>query len=276
MPAGVYLLLLWLGRRRRIRVGSLGTVSFPVGLYLYAGSARRGLGARIGRHRRRIKSPHWHIDYLRRHARLLGAAVAPWAPGRECGVARAALGLLAARAVAPGFGSSDCGCLAHLAHVGDGAGLARQTVRCGIWATVRNKPHGPWGESERAITSRRTAGVRRWGPPLSVGPAGRAARLRSLSASAGAFPANEAGRAHSTITSAPLSRRGGDAMKAGVKKTGQNDLKTLVAAAKELGVSPAALRKAVEAASIHPDVVRCGCAYYGLKARTSMRKCVKA
>ena len=65
-------------------------------------------------------------------------------------------------------------------------------------------------------------------------------------------------------------------MKAGVKKTRQNDLKTLAAAAKELGASPAALRKAVKAASIHPDVVRCGCAYYGLKVRAAMRKCVTA
>ncbi len=32
----------------------------------------------------------------------------------------------------------------------------------------------------RAITSRRTAGVRRWAPPLPVGPAGRAPRLRRL------------------------------------------------------------------------------------------------
>ena len=35
------------------------------------------------------------------------------------------------------------------------------------------------GEGERAITSRRTAGVRRWAPPLSVGPAGRASRPAS-------------------------------------------------------------------------------------------------
>ena len=71
------------------------------------------------------------------------------------------------------------------------------TVRCEIWAAVQNKPHRPRGESERG-----------GGPPLSVGPAGRAARLRSFSASAGAFPANEAVQAHGNLTSAQLSMDG--------------------------------------------------------------------
>ncbi len=68
------------------------------------------------------------------------------------------------------------------------------TVRCEICPTVQNKPHSPRGESERG-----------GGPPLSEGPAGRAARLRCFSASAGAFPANEAVRGHGNLTSAPLS-----------------------------------------------------------------------
>ena len=68
------------------------------------------------------------------------------------------------------------------------------TARREIWADRARTTRSPRGESERAITSRRTAGVRRWGPPLSVGPAGRAGRLRSSVASAGAFPANEAVR----------------------------------------------------------------------------------
>lgn len=141
--SGVYLLILWLGRRRRIRVGSLGPVSFPAGLYLYSGSGRRCLAARIGRHRRRIKPARWHIDYLRRHAQLIGAAVAPWAPGRECAVARAALGAPGAREVAHGFGSSGCGCPAHLAHLGGGTGKdgmrarATQAVRAAVKKRAR-------------------------------------------------------------------------------------------------------------------------------------------
>ncbi len=41
------------------------------------------------------------------------------------------------------------------------------------------------------------------GPPLSVGPAGRARRLRFLVASAGAFPANGAGRVRASGISCP-------------------------------------------------------------------------
>lgn len=172
-------------------------MGFPAGLYLYVGSARRGLGARIERHRRQVKPPRWHIDYLARHAPLLGAAVAPWAPGRECQLARAVMRFLGARVVAPRFGSSDCDCPAHLAHL-EGAARAR--------------PDG----------------------------------------------------------------QGGDAMKAVTKKTGEADLKTLAALAKELGASAGALRKAAQAGGIQPDEVRCGCAYYGPKARAAMKKLVKA
>jgi Uri superfamily endonuclease len=121
----VYLLCLWVQRARRIRVGGLGRFAFPAGIYLYAGSARRALRARLGRHGRRRKPLRWHIDYLRRHARPVAAAVAPWARGRECAVARAALALPGARAVVPGFGSSDCRCRAHLIHIGDGADAPR-------------------------------------------------------------------------------------------------------------------------------------------------------
>lgn len=65
-------------------------------------------------------------------------------------------------------------------------------------------------------------------------------------------------------------------MKTGKKATGAKDLLTLAAAAKELGASPAALRKAVQAAGIQPDAVRCGCSYYGPKARAAMKRLVKA
>jgi hypothetical protein len=64
-------------------------------------------------------------------------------------------------------------------------------------------------------------------------------------------------------------------MKTGTKKTGRNDLKTLAAVAKELGASPAALRKAVQGAGIVPDVVRCGCAYYGVKTQAALRRLAK-
>jgi len=58
--------MLQAARRARLHVGSLGTLTFQPGLYLYVGSARGpgGLRARVNRHVRRDKSRRWHIDYL--------------------------------------------------------------------------------------------------------------------------------------------------------------------------------------------------------------------
>lgn len=121
---GYYRLELELGRARWIRVGRLGRFCFPAGRYLYTGSARRGLAARLARHVRRHKPLHWHIDYLRRHARLVGVEVHPLEGPGECELARAMLAQPGAEIVAPGLGSSDCHCPAHLVWAGSvGRGL---------------------------------------------------------------------------------------------------------------------------------------------------------
>ncbi|MCX8165032.1 MAG: GIY-YIG nuclease family protein [Acidilobaceae archaeon] len=62
---GVYALLFFLCDSSP-RVGSLGTLRFSSGLYLYIGSARGqgGVRARISRHLRKEKVLRWHIDYL--------------------------------------------------------------------------------------------------------------------------------------------------------------------------------------------------------------------
>ena len=59
-----YQLAIRIGRPIRIRVGRLGEFEFPAGRYVYTGSARRGLEARVRRHLSRAKRLHWHIDYL--------------------------------------------------------------------------------------------------------------------------------------------------------------------------------------------------------------------
>ncbi|MCX7788115.1 MAG: DNA/RNA nuclease SfsA, partial [Spirochaetes bacterium] len=61
---GSYLVSLFLEHEARITVGSLGERLFPQGWYVYAGSAQRGLTARVARHLRFRKKVHWHIDYL--------------------------------------------------------------------------------------------------------------------------------------------------------------------------------------------------------------------
>jgi sugar fermentation stimulation protein A len=113
---GVYALTLRVEAAATIRVGALREVTFEPGLYVYVGSARRGLRARLARHLRGDGRLHWHIDYLRRHARPV--AVRWWTEGQECALSDAT----AAGAVRTvrGFGSSDCRCAGHLHYMGEG------------------------------------------------------------------------------------------------------------------------------------------------------------
>ena len=48
----------------RFTVGGLGTFDFPAGCYVYTGSPKRNLHARVARHHSRGKRLRWHIDYL--------------------------------------------------------------------------------------------------------------------------------------------------------------------------------------------------------------------
>jgi Uri superfamily endonuclease len=117
LPAapGSYLLVLEVVQARGMRVGALGQLALQPGFYVYAGSAfgPGGLAARLAHHLRRSRRPHWHIDYLRRHATVREIWVAE---GARCEHAWARA--LAARpsAVLPcaRFGASDCRCPAHL------------------------------------------------------------------------------------------------------------------------------------------------------------------
>jgi Uncharacterized conserved protein len=106
-----YQLLIRLCLDVRIRIGRLGEFDFPAGFYIYTGSGRRNIEARIARHRRRRKPLHWHIDHLLAHpaAEILDVrlSVLP-----ECRLNQATAGEMPA----PGFGASDChdGCHSHL------------------------------------------------------------------------------------------------------------------------------------------------------------------
>ncbi|HSD60443.1 MAG TPA: GIY-YIG nuclease family protein [Burkholderiales bacterium] len=110
-----YQLLLRLKRCAHLRIGRLGAFDFPAGRYLYTGSARHNLEARIARHIRAAKRLHWHIDYL-----LCCAGVEVLRVRRfrteECAVNSRTRGTIPV----PGFGASDCraGCGAHLKYLG--------------------------------------------------------------------------------------------------------------------------------------------------------------
>jgi Uri superfamily endonuclease len=124
---GVYVLHLYLSQPCCLQIGRLGIFNFDCGSYLYAGSALGpgGLRARLGRHLRGAGPPHWHIDYLRAAAEVVGfiwleaeasAWPAPAGLSPECRLARCLAAHPAASIPAPRFGSSDCRgrCPAHL------------------------------------------------------------------------------------------------------------------------------------------------------------------
>jgi Uri superfamily endonuclease len=128
---GTYLLLLQLDADLPdLQVGRLGRCRFAAGYYLYVGSAHGpgGIPARLAHHERRVKArPHWHIDYLRPHARLLEA----WSIGSrariECPLVRALVDLAGLRYAVRGFGSSDSDCPCHLLYLPRRPGLCLLT-----------------------------------------------------------------------------------------------------------------------------------------------------
>ena len=116
--SGLYQLLILLPKTKTIRVGRLGDFSFPSGHYVYTGSAKRNLNARIERHlRSRNKTLHWHIDYFLEHGKISkvkrfeerGAL-------SECGLNQKLLSRRDAQVIARGLGSSDCRCPTHLVY----------------------------------------------------------------------------------------------------------------------------------------------------------------
>ncbi len=113
---GTYVLQLRLPARASIEVGRLGRLVFKRGIYCYVGSAfgPGGVRARVCHHARPARRPHWHIDYLRRAARLESVWFSHAAGRREHRWARALLQLSGAVPGLDGFGASDCDCAAHL------------------------------------------------------------------------------------------------------------------------------------------------------------------
>ena len=115
-PAAIsYQLSIVIDQPVRVRVGRLGEFLFPAGRYVYTGSARRNLEARVARHLRQEKALRWHIDYL-----LTAPGVAVVRVRRsakdECELNQSGRGTI----IAPGFGASDCraGCGSHLRYLG--------------------------------------------------------------------------------------------------------------------------------------------------------------
>lgn len=58
-------------------------------------------------------------------------------------------------------------------------------------------------------------------------------------------------------------------------KTAKEEMLTAAKAAKELGVPAGAVKKAIAALSIEPDLVKGGCSYYAPKTVKKIAKAVK-
>lgn len=98
-----------------LRIRTLPPVVLAAGRYVYAGSARGpgGIRARVGRHLRRGKRPHWHVDHLTEAAARLQAIAVPG--GDECALIGALLAAGGCEVALAGFGSTDCRtCRGHL------------------------------------------------------------------------------------------------------------------------------------------------------------------
>lgn len=97
-----------------ITIGRFGTYLFPAGDYVYTGSARRNLEARIARHHRKDKKLRWHIDYLLASPEASIIHVARFTQV-ECAINQLQVGSILIR----GLGASDChaGCGSHLKYL---------------------------------------------------------------------------------------------------------------------------------------------------------------
>ena len=114
--SGIYHLLIYLAQSQNIIIGKLGTFHFPVGYYVYTGSALNNVAARVARHQRAEKRLHWHIDYLLQQARIIDVVIHPTTERLECAYNSCILNLPGARIIVPRFGASDCRCNTHLVY----------------------------------------------------------------------------------------------------------------------------------------------------------------
>ena len=123
---GSYILLIFLLDETRIRIGSLGLLTFPKGYYLYVGSAMGGNSSTSleNRVRRHISESHhkklfWHIDYFLANdiSIMIKIYLIPSLIRLECVLAGEILSVC--DNYVKGFGSSDCLCSSHLLYFKD-------------------------------------------------------------------------------------------------------------------------------------------------------------
>ncbi|WP_069365418.1 GIY-YIG nuclease family protein [Salisediminibacterium beveridgei] len=108
----IYLILFYTNQSTGVKVGALGNVYLSAGYYVYVGSARRAIGARLKRHRRIVKTKRWHLDYVRPALKWRGSIKCVTHDG-ECALADQVRHQLNGVTVKKRLGSSDCKCETH-------------------------------------------------------------------------------------------------------------------------------------------------------------------
>lgn len=113
---GTYVLILKSESIQEVGIGKLGRFTIQPGYYIYVGSAfgPGGLRARLRHHLGRSSKPHWHIDYLKQLLTIIEICFISGATRFEHRWAAAFQSRTDAVIPFPRFGSSDCGCPAHL------------------------------------------------------------------------------------------------------------------------------------------------------------------
>jgi len=123
---GIYILFIFIPNETRIKIGSMGMLTFPKGYYLYVGSAMgsnssTSLENRVKRHvsETHLKKLFWHIDYFLASdiSVLIKIYLIPSLIRLECVLAGEILSFC--DNYIKGFGSSDCLCASHLLYFKD-------------------------------------------------------------------------------------------------------------------------------------------------------------
>ncbi|CAM3896329.1 GIY-YIG nuclease family protein [Mesobacillus zeae] len=114
----LYSIHLYVENNQKIIIGKKGSYSFNRGLYIYVGSAKRNILARINRHMKREKPFRWHFDYLRPHGNIV-KIITYDSSYKECELAEKIRKETGGLLPVPEFGSSDCRCPSHLIYIAD-------------------------------------------------------------------------------------------------------------------------------------------------------------
>ncbi|WP_198470084.1 DNA/RNA nuclease SfsA [Acetomicrobium sp. S15 = DSM 107314] len=110
--SGAYMVIFELKEPKTIKIGSLGEISFRPAYYVYVGSAKKNLSARVNRHSRKRKNEHWHIDYLSSASKATRLLPIRTQEDIECLLSKDLMGIC--DFAITNFGASDCDCRSHL------------------------------------------------------------------------------------------------------------------------------------------------------------------